>query len=106
VATHSRSVLIVDVRGPDEYRGELGHLEGSILGPLGTIVAAAATWPRDKPIVTVCRSGGRSGKAALALAARGFSRVASLQGGMLGWNAHAFPVEYGAAPGSAMNRQG
>jgi rhodanese-related sulfurtransferase len=50
---------------------------------------------KDRPIVLICRSGGRSGKAAMQLAAAGFRRVASLQGGMLKWNAEQLPVERG-----------
>ncbi|MEY4512609.1 MAG: hypothetical protein RLZZ450_4731 [Pseudomonadota bacterium] len=91
----SSGALLVDVREQDEYRGELGHLRGSVLVPLSTLQAAARSWPTDRPIVAICRSGGRSGKAALQLAAAGFKRVASLQGGMLEWNAHKGPVERG-----------
>jgi rhodanese-related sulfurtransferase len=37
--------------------------------------------------VIVRRSGGRSGKAALQLGALGFTRSASLRGGMIAWRA-------------------
>lgn len=94
--------LFVDVREQDEYRGELGHIAGSVLVPLSTVGAASNAWPQDRPIVLICRSGGRSGKAALQLAAAGFKRVASLRGGMLRWNAQALPVERGYIE----NRQG
>jgi glyoxylase-like metal-dependent hydrolase (beta-lactamase superfamily II)/rhodanese-related sulfurtransferase len=95
-------VLLVDVREQDEYRGELGHIPGSVLVPLSTVSSAARQWLKDKPVVLICRSGGRSGKAALQLAAAGFKRVASLRGGMLGWNAQQLPVERGYIE----NRQG
>ena len=94
--------LLVDVREQDEYRGELGHLRGSLLVPLGTLSTAARQWPKDRPIVTICRSGGRSGKAALQLAAAGFKRVASLRGGLMHWNEQQLPIE----PGYIENRQG
>jgi rhodanese-related sulfurtransferase len=97
---------IVDVREPDEYRGDLGHIPGAVLAPLDTLSGAALTWSREAPLITVCRAGGRSGKAALALAGRGFRRVASLQGGMLAWNEKHLPIEYGAGPHQAQNRQG
>jgi sulfur dioxygenase len=105
LAHHRAAALLLDVREPDEYRGELGHLPGATLVPLGTLSATSAALARSRPIVTICRSGGRSGKAALALAALGFPRVASLRGGMRAWNAQGLPVEYGAAAGTAINRQ-
>jgi sulfur dioxygenase len=100
--TAASAPQLVDVREPDEYRGELGHIAGSVLVPLATLLAAARPWPKDRPLVLVCRSGGRSGKAALQLAAAGFGRVASLQGGMLEWNARKLPIERGYIE----NRQG
>jgi glyoxylase-like metal-dependent hydrolase (beta-lactamase superfamily II)/rhodanese-related sulfurtransferase len=86
---------LVDVREQDEYRGELGHIAGTELVPLSTLVASARPWPKHEPVVLICRSGGRSAKAVLQLAAAGFKRVASLQGGMLAWQARALPVERG-----------
>ena len=91
----SGDVRLVDVREPDEYRGELGHVVGSQLVPLSTLLASARPWSKDAPVLLICRSGGRSGKAALQLAAAGFKRVASLKGGMLAWQARALPVERG-----------
>jgi glyoxylase-like metal-dependent hydrolase (beta-lactamase superfamily II)/rhodanese-related sulfurtransferase len=88
-------IRLVDVREQDEYRGELGHIAGSQLVPLSTLQSAARTWSKQQPIVLICRSGGRSGRAALQLAAAGFERVASLQGGMSNWNARQLPVQRG-----------
>ena len=73
----------IDVREPDEYTGPLGHLPGAELVPLGTLEAASATWPREAPLLLICRSGGRSAKAAQALAQRGFKHLYNLAGGML-----------------------
>jgi rhodanese-related sulfurtransferase len=75
---HQAEVLVLDVREPDEFGGELGHVAGAELVPLHVVGAAAAVLPRERPIVTVCRSGGRSGKAALELLGSGLGRVASL----------------------------
>ncbi|MGH7786658.1 MAG: rhodanese-like domain-containing protein, partial [Candidatus Binatia bacterium] len=49
--------------------------------------------PRDRPIVTVCRSGSRSAQAVTLLQRAGCTRVANLAGGMLRWTAQRFPVE-------------
>jgi rhodanese-related sulfurtransferase len=104
--SHLPEVVVLDVREPDEFRGELGHIVGAELSPLQALTVATAALPRDRPVVTVCRSGGRSGKAALSLLGLGFARVASLAGGMTAWNAQGLPVEYGAAASHRPGRQG
>jgi sulfur dioxygenase len=106
LAGHRAEVTVIDVREPDEYRGELGHVAGAVLSPLSALLNGSATLPLDRPLVTVCRSGGRSGKAALALRDRGVSRVASLRGGMVEWTRGERAVEYGPPPSAAGNRQG
>lgn len=102
---HATTVSIIDVREPDEYRGELGHIAGAALIPLGSLRAAAHGLSREAAYVLVCRSGGRSGRAALDLARLGFARAASLRGGMAEWKKRELPVEYGPAQGS-IGRQG
>jgi sulfur dioxygenase len=84
---------IVDVREKDEFTGPLGHIAGADLVPLATVEKQAEAWDPQQPILLVCRSGGRSGKAALALEAKGFKRVASMRGGMMLWNEQRLPVE-------------
>ena len=96
LAAHTDAGRLVDVREPDEFNSELGHVAGAALVPLGAVESAAERWARDAPVMLVCRSGGRSGKAALALAARGFTKVGSLRGGMLAWNALRLPTARGA----------
>ena len=56
-------VRVIDVREPDEYVGPLGHIKGAELVPLGQLRARLPDIPRSKPIVAVCRSGGRSAQA-------------------------------------------
>lgn len=73
----------IDVREPDEYTGPLGHLPGAELVPVGTLEAASASWPREVPLLLICRSGARSAKAAQMLAQRGFKHLYNLAGGML-----------------------
>jgi rhodanese-related sulfurtransferase len=46
----------------------------------------------DKPVVTVCRSGGRSAQAYVLLKRAGFDRLANLTGGMLRWHEFGLPV--------------
>jgi sulfur dioxygenase len=92
VAQNASRAKLVDVREPDEWDGPLGHIEGAELVPLATVEHAASTWDATDPVVLVCRSGGRSGKAALALMARGFTHVASMRGGMTAWQNEKLPV--------------
>lgn len=84
---------IIDVREPHEYTGELGHVPGSTLVPMQAVMAQARGWRRDEELLLVCRSGGRSGQVAQALARAGFSKVMNLAGGMVAWNAAGLPVE-------------
>ena len=83
----------IDVREPAEFTGPLGHLPGSELVPLATLEAAAAPWPRDQPLLLICRSGVRSVTAAHQLAALGFTRLYNLAGGMLAVGEAQLPVE-------------
>jgi len=92
VAEHRDEVTLVDVREADEFVGELGHIAGAKLVPLATLQDALDAIPRDRPVVVVCRSGGRSAKATQALLARGFAEIASLRGGMLDWTSRGFAV--------------
>jgi len=85
--------LLIDVREPHEYSGELGHIPGAQLVPMGTLLAAAQGWKKDAELLLVCKSGGRSAASAQALATAGFTRVMNLQGGMLGWNAQGLKTE-------------
>ena len=90
---HLREVQIVDVREPDEFNGPLGHVPNARLIPLGTLTKNMGELSKDKPIVTVCRSGARSAQATVLLGKAGFDRVANLSGGMLRWRAQRHSVE-------------
>ena len=58
-----KGALIVDVRTPEEYRG--GHIKESVNIPLNKIPNKVNELKRkNKPIITCCRSGARSGMAA------------------------------------------
>ena len=59
------------------------------------IVELAAEIDRDKPVVTVCRSGARSAQAVVMLQKEGFRDIANLHGGMLRWRAEGYAAEDG-----------
>ena len=86
--------IIIDVREPSEYIGELGHIKGSRLVPLSTIPSALEELEavRNKEIVFVCRSGARSTTAAAILKGLGFEKVKNMKGGMLAWNKENLPI--------------
>ena len=86
-------VQIVDVREPEEFAGPLGHIPGSKLIPLTEIVNRAGELDRNRPIVTVCRSGARSAQAAILLQREGFATVTNLAGGILHWHDDGHPVD-------------
>lgn len=86
-------VQLIDVREPDEYSGPLGHIRGATLIPLAQLEKRAGDLDRERPIITVCRSGARSAQAAVLLQKAGFPEVANLAGGMLRWRAAGYPVQ-------------
>lgn len=78
---------IIDVRRPEEYNDELGHIQGSRLITLQTDFKKEVTkLDPSKSYLFVCRSGGRSTKAAQMAINYGVKRVFNLAGGMLEWN--------------------
>jgi uncharacterized membrane protein YdjX (TVP38/TMEM64 family)/rhodanese-related sulfurtransferase len=89
------ALTIVDVRGPDEYNGELGHIPGSINVPLGDLPARLGELHglKQQPVVLVCRTDKRSTRAAEQLCAAGFDRVEVLRGGMERWNSRPRSLE-------------
>jgi len=93
---HADRVQVIDVREPSEFTGPLGHISHARLIPLSDLTARAGELDKTKPIVTVCRAGGRSALATNLLQKAGFTKVANLPGGMLRWRADARPVDGGA----------
>lgn len=89
------TVRLVDVREPHELVSELGHIRGVEPAPLATLAQASQSWDRAKPVVLICRSGARSGRAAAALVAAGFSAPINMAGGMIAWNRAGLPVPLG-----------
>ncbi|MBT8241569.1 MAG: rhodanese-like domain-containing protein [Acidimicrobiia bacterium] len=62
-----------------------GTLPGAINIPLGELPARFHELDRSRPVVLVCRSGGRSMQAARFLTAKGFGDVVNLSGGLLAY---------------------
>jgi hydroxyacylglutathione hydrolase len=85
-------VRLIDVREHDEYIGELGHIPAAELIMLNTLPEKINAIPKDKTVVFICRSGGRSARATAFALMNGFSHVYNLRGGMQLWNQLALPT--------------
>jgi rhodanese-related sulfurtransferase len=72
-------VVVLDVRENLEWKA--GRIPGALHIPLAQVPFRGRELPRDTTIVTVCRSGHRSGLAARWLRRAGY-RVEDLAGGM------------------------
>ena len=67
---YSKGAIIVDVRTPEEFR--TGHIKNSINIPLQSITQKATDLKKkNKPLIVVCLSGGRSSMAVTALKSAG-----------------------------------
>ena len=64
---------IVDVRTKGEY--ESGHIKGSVNIPLGSLPNSYSRIRKDRPVITCCASGMRSGQAKSFLKSHGFTEV-------------------------------
>ncbi|MCM3005523.1 rhodanese-like domain-containing protein [Priestia koreensis] len=73
---------IIDVRETDEVAE--GKIPGAVNIPLGLIEFRMSELDKNKPYIMVCRSGGRSGRAAQFLKSHGYD-VTNMDGGMLAW---------------------
>ncbi|HEB56862.1 MAG TPA: sulfurtransferase [Gammaproteobacteria bacterium] len=88
-------LLLLDVRTPEDYTGEQGHIAGSRLLPLEELDARIHELDDylEKTIVTICRTDRKSAKAAQMLAQKGFADVHVAKMGMTDWNNNDYPVE-------------
>jgi len=94
--------VLIDVREPAEF--ETGHIAGAVNIPRGVLefqveahpAVACVTDPalsvRNRPVLLVCRSGGRAALAADTLGRMGFGQVSSIAGGVVGWTEAGLPL--------------
>ena len=81
--------LLVDVREDDEW--DAGHVAAARHITLSSVPDAIDQLARERVIICVCRSGGRSTRAGQFLLEQGFD-VVSLEGGMIAWQAAGAPM--------------
>lgn len=91
--------LLLDVRQPVETRSQ--WIPGSVLIPLTELGNRLEELPRDRSILTICRSNHRSPLAARRLTKAGF-QVLDVTGGIDAWNLAGLPLE---RPGSRDGEQ-
>jgi rhodanese-related sulfurtransferase len=86
---------LVDVREP--YEWEAGHIASSRHVPLPELAEFAQTLDPARPVVFVCRVGGRSAMATDAFRRAGFQAY-NLAGGVLAWERSGLPFTGSVAP--------
>jgi rhodanese-related sulfurtransferase len=83
---------IVDVRSAEEFAA--GHLREARHIPLAELGARSGELDkfRNRPVIVVCQTGARAGRAATMLAKAGYTGAVGLQGGLAAWTAGGLPV--------------
>lgn len=94
VEVHACGIHLVDVREASEVAH--GMVSASEHVPLDRVARAAEGWEPDAPVVFICRSGRRSARATRTLEEMGFTRVASMTGGVLAWSSAGHALDHDA----------
>jgi len=89
------AVTVIDVRGPAEFTGPLGHIAGAHNIPLDQLGGRIGELRnlQQTPVVLVCRTDKRSAAASQIMRAAGFAQINVLRRGMEQWNADSLPVK-------------
>jgi hydroxyacylglutathione hydrolase len=85
--------IVLDVR--QHYEWVEGHIPGSLFLMGGDLPDRLAELPRDRPIMTICRTANRSAVAAGVLAQAGFTDVTWVDSGVPSWRRAGYPIEIG-----------
>ncbi len=91
-------VILVDVRQPVETQS--GSVPGAVLIPLTEFGRRMHELPRDRPILTICRSSHRSPIAARQLRQAGYD-VTNISGGTMAWQKAGLPFTTGGGAAGA-----
>ncbi len=82
--------LVLDVRDQEEW--DAGHIPDALWVPMEEVEARRSELPTARRVVTVCRSGKRSGKVAAQLREEGHE-ADNIEGGMEAWHKAGLPME-------------
>jgi uncharacterized membrane protein YdjX (TVP38/TMEM64 family)/rhodanese-related sulfurtransferase len=90
------TITVVDVRGPEEFMGVLGHIPDARNLPMPDLADRLSELKvlEGEPLVLVCLTDKRSAKAAALMRAAGFRNISVLHGGMKQWNESKLPVAH------------
>jgi rhodanese-related sulfurtransferase len=88
-ALADESAQVIDVR--EGYEREAGYVAGTRHIELGQLTSSAGSLDPDRPVIFVCRVGGRSLMAAQALRTAGFDAY-SMAGGVKQWSEEGRPL--------------
>ena len=89
-----KDLLVLDVRTPEDFVGEQGHIEEAINIPVEDLQQRMDEIGDylENPVAIVCRTDKKSVKAALLLTEEGFADVHVVRGGMTKWIEAGLPV--------------
>ncbi len=85
--------VLLDVREPDEF--ETVRAPGALHIPMSTFQARVGDVPTDRPVMVICRTGGRSAAVTGFLVRSGRTDVVNVAGGMDAWATAGFPTRSG-----------
>ena len=85
--------VVIDICEPSEFAA--GHVGGAKNIPLGELEAKLTGVVKNKtvPLILVCQSGMRSGRAVAIAKKLGYDQAQSLDGGVAAWKSANLPVE-------------
>lgn len=85
--------VVVDVCEPTEFAA--GHVGGAKNVPLADLESKLSATVKNKsvPLILVCQTGARSGRAVAVAKKLGYEKAQALGGGMTGWKAANLPIE-------------
>jgi rhodanese-related sulfurtransferase len=84
--------LLVDVREKEEVAQLAYDVPNIINIPLSVFEEHYTEIPKDKPVVMVCKAGGRSLRAAGFMVYHGYENVINMKHGMIRWVQKGFPT--------------
>ncbi len=86
----SSGVVVIDVGEPVEYRN--WHIRRSFSLPLRRLTTEGVGLPKESPLIFVSRIGRRGALAVHIMQDLGYTRIFSLKGGVLAWEAAGYPI--------------
>jgi rhodanese-related sulfurtransferase len=95
----NQGAVLLDVRNQGEF--DSGHILDAKHVPQDQLASSTEVLKKykDKVVIACCESGMRSGAAARALQAQGFTKVVNLKGGLQAWRAENLPLVKPGAKG-------